>query len=76
MASTIAASNFDLPGSFVGENFSYRPYFQDAVAGRQSPVLRTRNHLAETRLLFCLADLCRRGPIRGVIVFKVDIDID
>ena len=24
---------FDLPGSFVGENFSYRPYFQEAIAG-------------------------------------------
>ena len=31
---TVAASNYDKPGTFVGENFSYRPYFQDAVAGR------------------------------------------
>lgn len=31
---TIAASNYDGPLSFVGENFSYRPYFQDAIAGR------------------------------------------
>ena len=33
---TIAASNYDGPASFVGENFSYRPYFQEAAAGRQS----------------------------------------
>ncbi len=30
---TIAASNYDGPTSFVGENFSYRPYFQDAAKG-------------------------------------------
>ena len=30
---TIAASNHDLPISFVGENFSYRPYYQDAIRG-------------------------------------------
>ncbi|MET0169893.1 MAG: two-component sensor histidine kinase, partial [Aliihoeflea sp.] len=30
---TIAASNFDGPASFVGENFSYRPYFQDSLSG-------------------------------------------
>lgn len=28
---TIAASNFDTPGSFVGQNYSYRPYFLDAL---------------------------------------------
>ena len=28
---TIIASNYDRPISFVGENFSYRPYFQDAI---------------------------------------------
>ncbi len=29
---TIAASNFDSPGSFIGQNYSYRPYFLDAIA--------------------------------------------
>jgi two-component system C4-dicarboxylate transport sensor histidine kinase DctB len=31
--STIAASNYDRPISFIGENFSYRPYFQQAARG-------------------------------------------
>ena len=32
---TIAASNWNEPGSFVGENYAFRPYFQDALtAGR------------------------------------------
>lgn len=30
---TLAASNWRQPGSFVNMNFSYRPYFQDAVRG-------------------------------------------
>lgn len=29
---TLAASNWDQPRSFVGENFAYRPYFRDALA--------------------------------------------
>ncbi len=29
---TIAASNWNRSGSFVGENYAFRPYFQDALA--------------------------------------------
>lgn len=29
---TIAASNWNEPGSFVGQNYAFRPYFQDALA--------------------------------------------
>ncbi len=29
---TIAASNYDTPDSFVGHDYSYRPYFRDAIA--------------------------------------------
>lgn len=31
---TIAASNWDTPQSFVGQNFGFRPYFQDAIHGQ------------------------------------------
>ncbi|MCB1520124.1 MAG: sensor histidine kinase [Hyphomicrobiaceae bacterium] len=31
---TIAASNWSDPRSFIGENFSYRPYFTEAMKGR------------------------------------------
>ena len=30
---TLAASNYDQEAPFVGENFYYRPYFSDALAG-------------------------------------------
>ncbi|WP_193176567.1 ATP-binding protein [Oricola nitratireducens] len=29
---TIAASNFDTPMTFVGQNYGFRPYFRDAIA--------------------------------------------
>jgi len=29
---TVAASNWNQPGSFVGQNYAFRPYFQDAIA--------------------------------------------
>ncbi len=31
---TLASSNYDKPISFVGENYSYRPYFQQAIEGQ------------------------------------------
>lgn len=70
---TIAASNHDGPASFVGENFSYRPYYLDAIAG-------------ETGRFFALGTTSlKRGyyfsaPVRdgtailGVVVVKVDIE--
>lgn len=32
---TTAASNYDLPLSFIGEDYSFRPYFQQALAGER-----------------------------------------
>lgn len=70
---TIAASNYDGPASFVGENFSYRPYFQDALKGMQSRFYA----LGTTSLKrgYYFGSPIRVGDeIRGVIVFKVDIE--
>jgi two-component system C4-dicarboxylate transport sensor histidine kinase DctB len=71
---TIAASNYDLPGSFVGENFSYRPYFQDAIEGRQSRFYALGTTSLKRGYYFA-APIRVEGIIRGVIVFKVDIDM-
>ncbi|NVD42346.1 sensor histidine kinase [Ensifer sp. HO-A22] len=70
---TIAASNYDGPTSFVGQNFSYRPYFQEALQGRQSRFYA----LGTTSLKrgYYFGSPIRVGDdIRGVIVFKVDIE--
>ncbi len=31
---TLAASNWNLPRSFIGQNYSFRPYFTEAMSGR------------------------------------------
>ena len=69
---TIAASNYDLKTSFIGQNFSYRPYFQDSAKGKQSRFYA----LGTTSLVrgyFFASPILVDGRISGVIVFKVDI---
>ncbi len=70
---TIAASNYDSPVSFVGENFIYRPYFQDAAQGRQSRFYALGTTSSKRGYYFG-SPIEIGGAIRGVIVFKVDID--
>ncbi|MBX9456882.1 MAG: sensor histidine kinase [Rhizobium sp.] len=70
---TIAASNYAGPATFVGQNFSYRPYFQDAAAGRQARFYALGTTSAKRGYYFA-APVTVAGAIRGVIVFKVDID--
>ncbi|WP_296015790.1 sensor histidine kinase [uncultured Agrobacterium sp.] len=70
---TIAASNYDGPTSFIGQNFSYRPYFQDAAKGLQSRffALGTTSH---KRGYYFASPILFNDVIKGVIVFKVDIE--
>ncbi|RDJ17034.1 two-component sensor histidine kinase [Rhizobium grahamii] len=70
---TIAASNYDGPTSFVGENFSYRPYFQDAARGSQARFYALGTTSLKRGYYFA-SPIQVNGIVRGVIVFKVDID--
>ena len=70
---TIAASNYDAPGTFVGQNFDYRPYFQDAIAGRQARFYALGTTSLKRGYYFS-SPVEVEGKILGVIVFKVDID--
>ncbi len=70
---TIAASNYDLKTSFVGQNFSYRPYFQDAANGKQSRFYALGTTSFKRGYYFA-SPIRVKGQISGVIVFKVDID--
>ncbi|MBB3978223.1 two-component system C4-dicarboxylate transport sensor histidine kinase DctB [Rhizobium azooxidifex] len=70
---TIAASNYDGPTSFVGQNFSYRPYFQDAAKGGQSRFYALGTTSLKRGYYFA-SPIRVDEEIRGVIVFKVDID--
>ena len=71
---TIAASNFDLPTSFIGQNFSYRPYFQEAAKGKQARFYALGTTSAKRGYYFS-SPIEIGGIVRGVIVFKVDIDV-
>ncbi|MBD0414308.1 sensor histidine kinase [Oryzicola mucosus] len=71
--STIAASNYDQATSFVGENFAYRPYFQDAVQGRNGRFFALGTTSLKRGYYFS-SPILVGADIRGVVVFKVDMD--
>lgn len=70
---TVAASNYDMPATFIGENFSYRPYFKDAVAGKPARFYALGTTSLKRGYYFS-SPVEVAGKILGVIVFKVDID--
>ncbi|MGO7223763.1 two-component sensor histidine kinase, partial [Rhizobium ruizarguesonis] len=69
----IAASNYDGPASFVCQNFSYRPYFQEAIEGRQARFYALGT-TSLNRGYYFAAPIRTGAHIRAVNVFKVDID--
>ena len=70
---TIAASNYDGPASFVGENFSYRPYFTEAIEGRTGRFFALGTTSLKRGYYFS-APVRDGGRITGVVVIKVDIE--
>lgn len=70
---TIAASNFDAPASFIGENFSYRPYFFEAAAGKQARFYALGTTSLKRGYYFS-SPIEVDGAVRGVIAFKVDVE--
>ncbi len=70
---TLAASNWKQPGSFVDTEFSYRPYFQDAVRGLPGRFYGIGTVSREPGYYF--ADAVRsQGRIVGVAAVKVSLD--
>jgi two-component system C4-dicarboxylate transport sensor histidine kinase DctB len=70
---TIAASNFDQEATFVGENFAYRPYFKDAIAGNRGRFFAIGTTSLK-RGYFFSSPILVGSEIRGVVVFKVETD--
>ncbi len=71
---TIASSNANLPRSFMHHNYSFRPYFQDAINGGLGFFHALGTSSLQRGFFFA-------GPVRdanakpiGVIVVKVDIE--
>jgi len=71
---TVAASNFDTDLSFVGENFSYRPYYQQAMEGRPGRFFALGTTSLKRGYYFS-APVLDGTTVHGVIVFKVDLDL-
>ena len=72
---TIASSNRNEPTSFVGLSFSFRPYFQQAMAGRSHIYLAlgTASDIRGAYYSHPVRELKEGEPI-GVAVIKVAID--
>ncbi|WP_298184969.1 ATP-binding protein [uncultured Pseudomonas sp.] len=70
---TLAASNWQQEDSFVERNFSYRPYFREAMQGRTGRFFGLGTTSGKRGYFFAAA--IREGEtILGVMVVKVDLD--
>jgi two-component system C4-dicarboxylate transport sensor histidine kinase DctB len=71
---TVAASNYRLPTSFVGQNYAFRPYFRDALRHGNAEVfaLGTVSGRPGFYLARRVGDASR--PL-GVIVVKIEFDM-
>jgi two-component system C4-dicarboxylate transport sensor histidine kinase DctB len=70
---TLAASNWASPDSFVGRNFSFRPYFQEAVAGRLGRFFGLGTTSGKRGYYFA-APVKDDERVIGELVVKVDLD--
>ncbi|MCP3689887.1 MAG: sensor histidine kinase [Gammaproteobacteria bacterium] len=69
---TVAASNWYMERSFVGKNFSFRPYFKNAIQGEpgQYFALGTTSH---QRGYYFSYPVYYDAAIAGVVVIKIDL---
>ncbi|MES2148638.1 MAG: ATP-binding protein [Pseudomonadota bacterium] len=70
---TIAASNWDLPLTFVGKNFGYRPYFREALAGGAGRFYGIGSTTSEPGY-FIAQPVHAGGRVAGVIAVKISLD--
>lgn len=70
---TLAASNWNKKDSFVGRNFTFRPYFIDAIAGRLGRFFGLGTTSGKRGYFFAAAVRdCEK--VIGALVVKVDLD--
>lgn len=69
----LAASNWQAPDSFVGKNYQFRPYFQQALAGKSGRYVA--KGVTSAKLGYYLArPVTLDGKITGVVVAKISLD--
>ena len=69
----LAASNWNRPDSFVGEDLSYRPYFVEAAEGRPGRLFGVGTTRGEPGY-YLSSPLTEDGRIVGVAVVKVSLE--
>jgi two-component system, NtrC family, C4-dicarboxylate transport sensor histidine kinase DctB len=69
---TIAASNFDSPGSFVGQNYAFRPYFQGAVNGERGSYYAVGATTGQPGY-FLAVPIRVESRVVGVAIVKIDL---
>lgn len=70
---TVAASNAGTPGSFVGQNYSFRPYFRDAVQGAQGRFYGIGTTTGLPGYFIADSVLDDDASLVGVIAIKLDL---
>ena len=70
---TLAASNYRLPTSFVGQNYGFRPYFTDALARGTSELFALGTVSGRPGLFIARRIGPASAPV-GVIVTKIEFD--
>ena len=70
---TIAASNWQEEHPFVGRNFSYRPYFQQAMKGHLGRYFALGTTSIKRGYYFAYP-VRREHEILGAVVIKINID--
>ena len=69
---TLAASNWATPQSFLGQHYTFRPYFREAMEGRPGRFYGVGATTGDPGY-FISAPVQEAGTIRGVVVVKVSL---
>ncbi len=71
---TIAASNHGRPDSFIGQNFSYRPYFTEARDGGSGRYFALGTTSGVRGYYFASPVRDGNGQVTGVLALKIGVD--
>lgn len=71
---TIAASNHDKPVTFLGQNYAFRPYFKDALAGNLGEFFAIGTTTSRPGYFIAQPVRGSSGLVIGVIALKVDLN--
>ncbi|WP_037385875.1 sensor histidine kinase [Sinorhizobium americanum] len=69
----VAASNWNRPDSFIGEDLSYRSYFNDSIRGRPGRLFGIGTTVGEPGY-YLSSPLLANGGVVGVAVVKVSLE--